>query len=496
MTSVTPKDAASIVLLRSPEDPEVYWVRRADSLAYMGGFHAFPGGQRDLSDNDITVLNAESPESGAMMVCATREMFEETGVLIARGVEKCSQELLRKLRQEFLSESRSFKEILQSEGLAIDAQMLASGGRWVTPPFAPRRFDTWFFTCWLPEHQETEIVIGELVAGEWIRPREALALWERGQVIMAPPTLHVIRTLAAGTENLSSRLAAIPEANRGLVRRIEMRPGIILFPVRTPTIPPATHTNCYLVGREEFVIIDPASCYEEEQEKLEQFIDEMIEAGQRPREILLTHYHPDHVGGVEVLRKRLNLPVAAHSLSRERLGNSVQIDRFISDGDLISLPGDPGWDLRALHTPGHTRDHLCFFEERTGALISGDLIVGLGTVVIDPPEGNMQQYLSSLRRVEQLPLTAIFGAHGPPIGGARAKVEFYISHRLERETNIIKAIGKGMDTIPAIVEAVYTDVPQKMHELAGRSVLSHLEKLLAEGRVKHQEGRYLVPSVE
>src|SRR4051812_7190446 len=106
MSAVTPKDAASIVLLRSPEDPHLYWVRRSDSLAYMGGFHAFPGGQRDSGDADIPVLNEESADARVMMTCALRETFEETGVLIARGVEKLAPERLRALREEFLSSAR------------------------------------------------------------------------------------------------------------------------------------------------------------------------------------------------------------------------------------------------------------------------------------------------------------------------------------------------------------------------------------------------------
>src|SRR5262249_8465784 len=143
-----------------------------------------------------------------------------------------------------------------------------------------------------PEGQETLIDTGELETGEWIRTGEAYARWKRGEIIMAPPTLHIIRTLAQyfdRLDGLPSALNAIPEAKRGMVRRIEFHPGVFLFPVRTPTLPPATHTNCYVIGGDELIIIDPASPYEEEQRELDAFIDGLINEGRRVREIILTH---------------------------------------------------------------------------------------------------------------------------------------------------------------------------------------------------------------
>ena len=135
-----------------------------------------------------------------------------------------------------------------------------------------------------------------------------------------------------------------------------------------------------------------------------------------------------------------------------------------------------------MHTPGHARGHLCFYEAQTGTLISGDNIVGLGSVLIDPPEGNMRDYLDSLERMRALPnLSVIFGGHGPAIGNPNSKINEYISHRLEREANILNAVKSGATTPKEIVARVYTDVSPKAHAMAERAVMAHLEKLEADG---------------
>jgi endoribonuclease LACTB2 len=498
--AAAPKDAAAVILLRAgtpQEKPEVFWVRRSERMAFLGGFHAFPGGQREVTDAETRVKNCADAETAAMIACAARELFEELNVLVARGAETLTKGQRASLLDDLESGRMTFAELLNHYHLHLDAADFTFSGRWVTPPFSPRRFDTWFFTVNCSAKQEP-LVTGdaELESGEWIAATDAVAKWQRAEVLTAPPVLHALKTLAGGlTDDLAKRFLSVPQAHGEPVRRIEFRPGFICFPVRTPTKPPATHTNCYIVGSSEVVILDPASPYQEEQAALASCVDELLKEGRKIREIILTHLHPDHVGGVAALVKHLggDGQVAAHRLTAEALAGQVRVNRLIEDGDLIELEGEPRLVLRAMHTPGHARGHLCFYEEETGALITGDNIVGLGSVLIDPPEGNMRDYFSTLERLRALPrLTVLFGAHGPAIGSPRSKIEEYIAHRREREARILSAIREGACTPFEIVARVYTDVHPKAHAMAERAVIAHLEKLVADNLVAlRHDGCYI-----
>ncbi|MFN0120379.1 MAG: MBL fold metallo-hydrolase [Blastocatellia bacterium] len=491
---VTPRDAAAMILLRDPADPKLFWVRRSLKLAFMGGWNAYPGGQRDASDASVPVLNCDDPQLAAMCVCAVREAFEETGALIVRGAERVSAARLAEMRETLEQDRVALGELLAGEGLSIDAALLTPLPRWVTPAGSPRRFNTYFFAAWLPEGQETNVIPGELESGEWLRPREAISRWRMGEVLIAPPVRDPVLALAESLDGFAERLHAVPQGERDAHEYFEMSGGFHQIQLRTPTLPPATHTNCYLIGGDEFVVIDPGSPYEDEQARLDRLMDKLLAEGRRAREIIITHLHPDHIGGVNHLAERYNLPVAAHRLTAEAIADSIRVDRLIEDGELIDLGGDPGWRLRAIWSPGHARGHLAFHEERTGALVTGDCLVGMGTVVIAPPEGNMREYLASLHKLLELPkLTAMFPAHGPVLADARGKIAEYIRHRHEREAKIIAAMGSDTVTIPEIVRRVYTDVPESMHKLAELSVLAHIEKLQEEGRVRHENGHYALP---
>jgi len=424
----SPRSAAAVILVRETPELEVFWVRRSPQMMFQGGFHAFPGGQLD-------------PDEDAR-VCAARELHEEVGV-------------------------------------RADPNALADVGRWVTPAFAPRRFDTCFFLAKCPAGEHAGVLTGEHDAGEWIRPADALARWMEGQALIATPVLYALRCLAEGLENIEARMKAVPQAQGESIDSIEMRPGIVLVPVRTPTLPPATHTNCYVVGGDEVVVVDPASPYEEEQAMLDRVLEK-----RKVREIWLTHLHRDHVSGANHLKRKLGVRIAAHSITSGDLAGVVDVDRVFEPDERLVLSGNPGWNLRVIHTPGHARGHVCIFEEKFGSLITGDLMAGFGTIVIDPPEGHMATYFDSLRRMKELPVTALFPAHGPVTANAKEKIQEYLDHRVDRESKILAAWERGHRQPSAIVKEVYTDVPPAMHALAERSVVAHLEKLREDSRIR------------
>src|SRR5882724_12841997 len=238
-TSNTPKDAAAVILLRhntSPSDPEVFLVRRSEKLAFLGGFHAFPGGQFDATDADALVENCPDAETRVAISCAARELFEETQVLVARGGDALTQGQRASLLDDLQSGRMSWPALLLHYQLHLDADDFTFVGRWVTPPFSARRFDTWFFLVKCPAKQEPSVVPGELAEGEWIAAQTAYERWLKGDVIAVPPTLHALKTLVAGiTPDLRNRFLAIPQAHGEPTRRIEFRPHYMCFPVLTPT---------------------------------------------------------------------------------------------------------------------------------------------------------------------------------------------------------------------------------------------------------------------
>jgi glyoxylase-like metal-dependent hydrolase (beta-lactamase superfamily II)/8-oxo-dGTP pyrophosphatase MutT (NUDIX family) len=510
-----PRASASVVpWRRSPGGTgyEVFWVRRSSSVPFMAGWHAFPGGGLSRADAAIEVDGAprgldDVPADGAMppgilegielaplmpeglAACALRELFEETGLL--PGGEGADRSRLAAARRAMLAGEVDFGGLLAALEIRPSAADLVYSGRWLTPPLGPLRFDNRFFLLeWSAALGEPEIVPGELALGEWIDPRAARRQWERGEVLAAPPIVHILAVLAeAGPEAGLGRLREPADANLGEHRRVEFRPGVLLFPLPTPTLPPATHTNAYVLGFSEAVLVDPGSPFEVEIERLAGALEDLGHRdGRRVGEIWLTHHHPDHVGGVAPLQRRLGLPVRAHRATMERLaGSSIRFADPLDEGQVARLgSGEGAIEIEVLHTPGHARGHLCFFERRAGWLLGGDMVSGVGTIVVDPPEGDMDDYLASLQRLEALGATTLFPGHGPTLLDPAGVFRRYREHRLWREQKVLEAWRRGVTEPSDMLPDVYADVPEVAHPLAIRQILAHVERLEKLGELRRE----------
>ena len=430
------RESAAVVLTRgSGEELEVFLARRGLNMRFMPGQWAFPGGSVDDKDR-------HHPTKSAQQVAAIRELQEETG-------------------------------------LDVHEKTFTDFGRWKTPAFSPIRFEAQYFHVAIDHDKEVRAITDEHCDSGWFRPVDAIAKRNRHELIFSFPiqvTLQALVDTHGDTAAAAILLKSIPFPHEVS----SPQPYVRIVPLLTDTLPPATHTNCYILGDEEVVVVDPAGSTPEESARLIRLLSPFS-----VKEIWLTHHHKDHIGATNALRDATGAPVAAHAITASLLEGKVRIDRLISDGEESKMAnGQHCWT--AYHTPGHAAGHLVFFESNTKALISGDNVVGLGSVLIDPDEGDMTQYLASLDQMHAFGANVLYPAHGPYNYDPAQLIGKTRQHRIDRENAILAVLDEPI-TIAQIVSKVYTDVPTSLHLLAGRSVQAHLIRLVAQKRVSQRE---------
>ena len=245
-------------------------------------------------------------------------------------------------------------------------------------------------------------------------------------------------------------------------------------------------TGTYVVGRNAVAVIDPGP---DDAAHIDTLLREL--GDERVAQIIVTHTHIDHSPGARILQARTGAPitgcgpharVGAHDEPVEEGGDfEHQPDRLLQDGDSVA---GAGWTLTAVHTPGHTSNHLCYALAEEQALFSGDHVMGWSTTVVSPPDGDMTHYMASLEKLLARDDQVLYPTHGAPVIQPKTFIAQLIAHRRERENQILAVLGDGPALIPALVAKLYAEVDPRLHQAAARSVLAHLIGLIDSGRVR------------
>ncbi len=265
----------------------------------------------------------------------------------------------------------------------------------------------------------------------------------------------------------------------------ELAPGVRRIVAPNPSMMTGPGTNTYLFGENEVAVLDPGPNHEIHLANIR------ARAGAPVRWILVTHTHPDHSPGAAPLAEITGAELLGMSPpDGDHQDTTFVPDRILADGDLLQTAE---FVLEAVHTPGHASNHLCFRHRELDWLFTGDHVIDGSTVVINPPDGNMSQYLRSLARLHAMGCERLAPGHGELIKTPGSVIDWIIEHRLEREEKVFAAVGSHPDqTSHELVPKVYNDVPAKLYALAERSLLAHLLKLEDDGRCEVSDDRWRV----
>ena len=533
------RPAATVLLLRDTADGlQVLMTRRSATASFVPGAFVFPGGNVDALDATSHALArrraTQSDLHVTQAIAAIRESFEELGVLLARRADG-SQADASDIAQ--LDRSAPFAPQCATLGLRLMADEVFVLAHWVTDRDMAKRFDVPFLVARMPDGQTPEADGSEQFEPVWVSPADALARHQAGSFFMIFPTIRTLERLlgfadvacvlqaCAITEEplftscpraglMAGREARYMEhesafGELALVcpdgqivhsldwqneRMVPLLKNVQRLTAPNPGAMTGPGTNSYLVGDSQtgFIAIDPGPADAEHLDKL------WRAAGGDIRLIVCTHSHPDHSPGAKPLQAMCKAPppiLGLPSAPTARVASAFTPDRTLQHSELLTLvsPGLEGdltqnisHTLQVIHTPGHAANHVCLLLLEDGLLFSGDHILNGSTTVIDPPDGDMDDYLDSLDLLSRMcsahDVRFILPAHGYAIGGpeneALAAITRLKQHRLQREAKVLQAMQAHPDgTLDDWLAQVYDDVPTRMWPVARRSLMAHVARI-------------------
>ena len=540
--------ATLVVVRDSPDGVEVLLSRRAERGDHNSGAWVFPGGMVHAGDRsahacctglDDATASARLgvPEGGLdYVIAAVRECFEESGLLFAHdasgalvrmsGMSGMSGEAgdagaaLGAWRGPLHRDERSMADLCCEFGLRLALGGVHYLSHWVTPAARIKRFDTRFFIAAVPPGQTAAFDGTEMVEQRWLRPAdavaegsglklltptrktleligryasvEALLAWA-GSARSVPLTMPRMATGSQGTQPVTPDELAYAEIGRldpegagtacydiqpGV--GVRLSPRLIRVTANNGSMMTGPGTNTYLVGggaANEWAAIDPGPLDD-------RHVEAVLAAAPGPiRWIFVTHTHHDHSPATVMLAARTGAAVLGRLPDHpEWQDASFTPGTRLVGGERFALTD--GATLRAIHTPGHASNHLCYLLEEERLLFTGDHVMQASTVVINPPDGDMAAYIDSLRSLTELDLDWLAPGHGFLMAAPREAMESIITHRLAREAKVLAAVRDiGPASAEALLTRVYADVPLRLHPMALRSLTAHLLKLRRDGAV-------------
>lgn len=542
---VATRPAATVLLLRDATAAdgaggiEVLMTRRSDKASFAPGAYVFPGGGIDALDAapDTHAAADRRPTQSDLhltqAIAAIRESFEELGILLARHTHGPRQGQMADAQDiAAIDRHQPFVAQCAARGLRLAADGVFLLAHWITDRDLPRRFDVPFLVARMPEGQEPVADEAEQFEPVWVRPADALARHEAGQFFMIFPTIRTLQRLAAfgSTQAVFDALQSeaplwtscpragtlagkearymesdMPYGELALVcpdgqivhpldwqteRPVPLLRNVMRLTAPNPGVMTGPGTNSYLVGDPAtgFIAIDPGPADAEHLDKL------WRAAGGDIRMIVCTHSHPDHSPGAAPLQAlcvqagRPQPPILGlPSAPTARAASQFTPDKSLQNNELLRLDGGAveakiTHTLQVIHTPGHAANHLCLLLVEDGLLFSGDHILNGSTTVVDPPDGNMADYLDSLDRLDAVcaehGVEFILPAHGYVLGDARGAIAKLKAHRLAREAKVLAAMqALPQGSMEDWVRHAYDDVPPRMWPVAQRSLLAHVERI-------------------
>tara|TARA_Y100001970_G_scaffold86122_1_gene108517 strand:- start:342 stop:1883 length:1542 start_codon:yes stop_codon:yes gene_type:complete len=486
-----PRPSASVILSREREGGhEILLGHRVSELPAFPDVWSFPGGAISRVDRAVAESHPEwlqNRDDRVSVFALLREMVEELGVVPdgKGGLTEVGEDI----RAEVCADKANWRSLMELGALTCQEFHCEVITDRTTPPQAPARFHNLFFHVPTGDPGVTPTFPpgrSEFDEFRWWRPIDLVSSWEANEIRLPPPIVTLARDLVEGIEmegdlqSACDTLAADPPTGK---HRFEYGPGVECVLIPTDTLPPATHTNCFILGERggERVVIDPAAKDEEGFEELAFKIQEIYDDGSSIIATIFTHRHPDHIGDLKRISEIYQAPIWA---SKETLAviSPCDSDRVLKEGDSFILDGPSGgirWDV--IESPGHCPGQICLVGE--SGIVSADNCTLVGTILVPSGEGDMGAYISGLERIRSLDPKVLFPGHGPLIANPKRVLTDYIEHRKARHQKVLEAVRAGNSDISRIASAAYTDSPGVHPLLAQDQALSHLKELQRTGEV-------------